>query len=57
MIDFASMKQVQNKKTGSYGWLVSEYNRTTDGKKMAEVIVLSRGMKTAYWECKNVVSL
>jgi hypothetical protein len=52
MINFDKMQQVQHAKTGTVGWLVSTYNRTTDGKKMAEVITLSRGMKTAYWDCK-----
>ena len=53
MTDFANMNQVQNIKTGTAGWLVSKYNRTTDGREMAEVITLSRGLKTAHWEYKN----
>ena len=56
-MNFTNKQEVQNMKTGTAGWMVSKYNRTTDGKEMIEVVTLSRGMKTAHWESKNVKNL
>ncbi len=56
-MDFTNKQEVQNIKTGTAGWMVSKYNRTTDGKEMVEVVTLSRGMKTAHWESNNVKNL
>ena len=56
-MNFTNKQEVQNIKTGTVGWMLSKYNRTTDGKEMVEVVTLSRGMKTAHWESKNVKNL
>lgn len=44
--------EATNTKTGSTGWAMSAYNRTTDGKAMVEVFT-GKG-KNAHWEAKNV---
>lgn len=47
--------EVRNTKTGSVGWAVCSYSRTTDGKRMVQVFT-GKG-KDAYWEAANVEGL
>lgn len=53
MTKFAKMQvEARNTKTGTVGWAVCAYNRTTDGKAMVQVFT-GKG-KDAYWEAANV---
>lgn len=53
MTKFATAQiEALNTKTGSTGWAVSAYNRTTDGKAMVEVFT-GKG-RNAHWEAASV---
>jgi len=45
-------KKAINNKTGNVGWVIDEYERTTDNKRMVTVKTLS-GSK-AHWNSKQV---
>lgn len=47
------MKTVKNKKTGTIGYLVEAYNRTSDHKLIYEVIAFASYGKNAHWIASN----
>jgi len=53
MLDYTNKdKKVKHNKTGNIGWIVCEYNRVTDNKRITEVKTMS-GQK-AHWPSSKV---
>lgn len=52
--NFINNEYVRNTKTGSTGFVVSRYNRTSDGKAMVEVRAFHSISKSTYWQADHV---